>query len=153
MILFVHEVMPLPYKRGWHIQRQGAWRTLVDKVKAAKKRGSLTTPVQELNFATYHLLALMKLRNYGAAVDELAALGDLDAPHYSYDEYPSVYPGKSGPMSFCKICLTGCPSCAQCRLCSLLTLRIELCKIHIRGIQQTILCRFNGAICVEVDAC
>jgi len=80
------------------LARQGAWRTLVDKVKAAKKRGSLTTPVQELNFATYHLLALMKLRNYGAAVDELAALGDLDAPHYSYDEYPSVYPGKSGSM-------------------------------------------------------
>lgn len=124
-------MLPLTCKRGWHIQRQGAWRTLIDKVKAAKKRGSLTTPVQELNFATYHLLALMKLRNYGAAVDELAALGDLDAPHYSYDEYPSVYPGKSGLISFCKICLTGCPSCAQCRVCSLLTLRIELGKIGL----------------------
>lgn len=110
--------MPLTYKRCWHIQRQGAWRTLVDKVKAAKKRGSLTTPVQELNFATYYLLALMKLRNYGAAVDELAALGDLDAPHYSYDEYPSVYPGKSGLISFCKIYWVGCHSCAPCRLYS-----------------------------------
>jgi len=77
-------------------QRQGAWRALVDKVKGAKARGSLTTPVEELNYATYHLLALMKLRSYGAAGDELAAVGDLDSSHYRYEEYPSVYPDKSG---------------------------------------------------------
>lgn len=80
------------------VQRQGAWRTLVDKVKGAKARGSLTTPVEELNYSTYHLLALMKLRSYGAAADELAAVGDLDATQYRYEEYPSVYPDKSGNL-------------------------------------------------------
>lgn len=80
------------------LARQGAWRTLVDKVKGAKARGSLTTPVEELNYSTYHLLALMKLRSYGAAADELAAVGDLDATQYRYEEYPSVYPDKSGSM-------------------------------------------------------
>lgn len=80
------------------LARQGAWRALVDKVKGAKKQGVLTTPVDELNYATYHLLALIKLRNYGAAASELAAVGDLDATQYCYEEYPSVYPGKSGSM-------------------------------------------------------
>lgn len=83
------------------LQRQGAWRGLVDKVKAAKQRGILTTPVEEFNYATYHLLALMKLRSYGAAADELAAVGDLNAAHYRYEEYPSVYAGKLG-MLFCE---------------------------------------------------
>ncbi|KAG0565064.1 hypothetical protein KC19_8G160700 [Ceratodon purpureus] len=80
------------------LARQGAWRALVDKVKAAKQRGVLTTPVEELNYATYHLLALMKLRSYGAAADELVAVGNLDATQYRYEEYPSVYPDKSGSM-------------------------------------------------------
>lgn len=80
------------------LARQGAWRVLVDRVKGAKARGSLTTPVEELNYATYHLLALMKLRSYGAAADELAAVGDLDSTKYRYEEYPSVYPDKSGSM-------------------------------------------------------
>ena len=84
------------------LQRQGAWRAVIDKVKAAKQRGALTTPVEELNFATYHLLALMKLRSYGAAADELAAVGDLDATHYRYEQYPSVYPDKSGMLFFCE---------------------------------------------------
>lgn len=80
------------------LARQGAWRALVDKVKGAKAQGSLTTPVEELNYATYHLLALMKLRSYGAAADELAAVGDLNSKQYRYEEYPSVYPDKSGSM-------------------------------------------------------
>lgn len=78
----------------------------MDKVRGAKKLGVLTTPLDELNYATYHLLALMKLRSYGAAADELAAVGDLDAAQYRYEEYPSVYPDKSGMLkllwiSFC----------------------------------------------------
>ncbi|XP_024356584.1 uncharacterized protein [Physcomitrium patens] len=80
------------------LARQGAWRALLDKVRGAKKLGVLTTPLDELNYATYHLLALMKLRSYGAAADELAAVGDLDAAQYRYEEYPSVYPDKSGSM-------------------------------------------------------
>lgn len=68
-------------------------------MKAAKKRGALATPDEELTYGTYHLLALMKLRSFGAAADELAALGDLDSPNYQYDQYPSLYPGKSGQLS------------------------------------------------------
>ncbi|CAK9256119.1 unnamed protein product [Sphagnum jensenii] len=80
------------------LARQGAWRTLVEKVKDAKKRGALAMPDEEVTYGTYHLLALMKLRSYGAAADELAALGDLDSPHYQYEQHPLLYPGKSGSM-------------------------------------------------------
>jgi Flp pilus assembly protein TadD len=80
------------------LARQGAWRTLVEKVKDAKKRGALAMPDEEVTYGTYHLLALMKLRSYGAAADELVVLGDLDSPHYQYEQHPLLYPGKSGSM-------------------------------------------------------
>jgi hypothetical protein len=93
-------VMLSPKSSWFVLQRQGTWKAVVDKVKAAKLRGALTTPVEELNYATYHILALMKLRRYGDAVDEFAAVGDLDAMHYRYEEYPSVYPDKSGMLLY-----------------------------------------------------
>jgi hypothetical protein len=81
----------------------------VEKVKDAKKRGALAMPDEEVTYGTYHLLALMKLRSYGAAADELAALGDLDSPHYQYEQHPLLYPGKSGQHSFkMKLCFSSC---------------------------------------------
>lgn len=77
-------------------QRQGSWRSLVERVKAAQKRGALVTPDEEMTYGTYHLFALMKLQNYRAAADELAAFGDLDSPQYRYENHSSLYPGKSG---------------------------------------------------------
>lgn len=77
-------------------QRQGSWRSLVERVKAAQKRGALVTPDEEMTYGTYHLFALMKLQNHRAAADELAAFGDLDSPQYRYENHSSLYPGKSG---------------------------------------------------------
>lgn len=77
-------------------QRQGSWRSLVERVKAAQKRGALVTPDEEMTYGTYHLFALMKLQNYRAAADELAAFGNLDSPQYRYENHSSLYPGKSG---------------------------------------------------------
>jgi len=39
---------------------------------------------------TYHVLALTKLRMYGAAADELRGLGDLDASKYKHDGASTV---------------------------------------------------------------
>ncbi|KAG0587125.1 hypothetical protein KC19_2G142200 [Ceratodon purpureus] len=78
--------------------RQGSWKLLIERVKDAQRRGLLSTPDQEIAYGTYHLLALMQLQDYRAAAQEIAAFGDLNAPHYRYENHPELYPEKSGSM-------------------------------------------------------
>ncbi|CAI5496043.1 unnamed protein product [Closterium sp. Naga37s-1] len=49
-------------------KRQGSWRAIVDKVVEGYKLAGLA---QQLALRGYHVLALMKLRMYGAAAEEL----------------------------------------------------------------------------------
>lgn len=87
--------------RGLHaLARQGSWHAVLDKTKAAlAPTGSnpnlsglaaasqvgtqaLGSPTW-LSLKAYQILALVKLRTYRAADDELKALGDLDDPRYN----------------------------------------------------------------------
>ncbi|CAI5956014.1 unnamed protein product [Closterium sp. NIES-64] len=76
-------------------RRQGSWRAIVDKVVEGYKLAGLA---QQLALRGYHVLALMKLRMYGAAAEELTLLGNLDSPQYRYEAHPGMYPGRKGSM-------------------------------------------------------
>ncbi|GJP84149.1 hypothetical protein CLOP_g14240 [Closterium sp. NIES-67] len=75
------------------LARQGSWRAIVDKVVEGYKLAGLA---QQLALRGYHVLALMKLRMYGAAAEELTLLGNLDSPQYRYEAHPGMYPGRKG---------------------------------------------------------
>ncbi|CAI5528994.1 unnamed protein product [Closterium sp. Naga37s-1] len=77
------------------LARQGSWRAIVDKVVEGYKLAGLA---QQLALRGYHVLALMKLRMYGAAAEELTLLGNLDSPQYRYEAHPGMYPGRKGSM-------------------------------------------------------
>lgn len=88
-------------KLNWGIsglwsQRQGSWKLLIERVKEAQRQGLLASPDQEIAYGTYHLVALMKLQEFRAAAQEIAAFGDLDAPQYRFENHPDLYPEKSG---------------------------------------------------------
>ena len=69
----------------------------MDKVdEGYKQAGAGLAP--QLSMRAYHVLALMKLRQYGAAAEELALLGSLNAPHYRYEAHPGMYPGQRGAV-------------------------------------------------------
>ncbi|BBN17989.1 hypothetical protein Mp_7g18580 [Marchantia polymorpha subsp. ruderalis] len=80
------------------LMRQGFWRAIADKVKEAKKRSMLHFPDEQLVYSTYHVLALMKLRSYAVAAEELAAIGDLKSKKFRYEHHGDMYPGKTGSM-------------------------------------------------------
>ncbi|CAI5495563.1 unnamed protein product [Closterium sp. Naga37s-1] len=80
---------------GVEMERQGSWRAIVDKVVEGYKLAGLA---QQLALRGYHVLALMKLRMYGAAAEELTLLGNLDSPQYRYEAHPGMYPGRKGSM-------------------------------------------------------
>lgn len=88
------------------MQKQGSWRDILEKAKEGILHS--VNPIQKLAFTSYHVLALMKLRMYGGASDELAALGDFNSPDYQFESYPDQFSGKKGTsirisMSFVKI--------------------------------------------------
>lgn len=59
---------------------KGSWRSVIDKVKAAKPQDAAET----LHLTTYKVLAMCKLRMYSQAFDELNSLGGLDSPQYTH---------------------------------------------------------------------
>lgn len=60
---------------------QGSWRAVAERTTAYKD-----APMgDKLVGAAWHIFALTKLRQYGSAADELAALGSLDSPAYLQD--------------------------------------------------------------------
>ena len=81
------------------LARQGSWRAVLDKTKAAlaptgsnPSSSHLAGTAASLSAAgspawlslkAYQILALVKLRTYGAAADELKLLGNLDDPRYN----------------------------------------------------------------------
>ncbi|KAK9814551.1 hypothetical protein WJX72_007745 [[Myrmecia] bisecta] len=62
---------------------QGAWRAVLDRLKDYRA----TEGEELLSNAAFFILALTKLRMYGAAADELSRLGSLDAPEF-FQETP-----------------------------------------------------------------
>ncbi|KAL2613692.1 hypothetical protein R1flu_025384 [Riccia fluitans] len=80
------------------LMRQGSWRAIADKVKEVKKRSMLHFPDEQLVYSTYLVLALMKLRSYELAEDELLAIGDLNSKKFRFEHHGDMYPGKSGSM-------------------------------------------------------
>lgn len=69
----------------------------MDKVDEGYRQAGAGLAAQ-LAMRAYHVLALMKLRQYGAAAEELALLGSLNAPHYRYEAHPGMYPGQKGAI-------------------------------------------------------
>lgn len=78
------------------LARRGSWRAVLDRARAGRQ--SAGTPEEQLAYATLHVLALMKLRMYGAAADELRDVGDLSAAHLRYEAHPREFPGRTGSM-------------------------------------------------------
>ena len=60
---------------------QGSWRAIAQQTANFRRAG----PDALLQEAAWQVLALVKLRNFAAAAEELAALGDLDSPDYVAD--------------------------------------------------------------------
>lgn len=65
-------------------------------VNEVRIRSVSSAPDEQIVYTTYHVLALMKLRNYVAAQDELLTLGDLNSPKFRFETHPNFYPSKSG---------------------------------------------------------
>lgn len=81
------------------LARRGSWRAVLDRARAGKQASAGAGASEEhLAYATLHILALMKLRMYGAAADELRDVGDLSAPHLRYEAHPKEFPGQTGSM-------------------------------------------------------
>ncbi|KAL4194574.1 hypothetical protein AMTRI_Chr05g60020 [Amborella trichopoda] len=80
------------------LARQGSWRTILDKISQARKLSLLQKPHEHLVYVSYSVLALVKLRRYGDASEQLETLDDLDSPKYRYETYPDIYPGFNGSM-------------------------------------------------------
>ncbi|KAL3679197.1 hypothetical protein R1sor_022153 [Riccia sorocarpa] len=80
------------------LMRQGSWRAIADKVKEVKKRSMLRFPDEQIVYSTFHVLALMKLRSYELAAEELKAIGDLNSKNFRFEHHGDIYPGKSGSM-------------------------------------------------------
>jgi tetratricopeptide (TPR) repeat protein len=79
---------------------RGSWRSILDKVARARALSLLQKPHEHLTYLAFHVLALSKLRRFTDASAELDSLenDDLDAPHYLYQTYPTIYPTRSGSM-------------------------------------------------------
>ncbi|KAL6518537.1 hypothetical protein OROGR_019039 [Orobanche gracilis] len=79
---------------------RGAWRTILDKVARSRSLSLLSKPHEQLIYLTFNLLALVKLRRYSDAQQELHTLdGDLDSNQYLFESYPDLYPNhKPGSM-------------------------------------------------------
>ncbi|KAJ1627656.1 hypothetical protein T492DRAFT_1023152 [Pavlovales sp. CCMP2436] len=66
--------------------------------KLADRLLPAASPADALVIRWHKINALLRLRTYRVAADELAALGDLDAPIYSYEAHGALYPGQRGSM-------------------------------------------------------
>ncbi|XP_042493442.1 trafficking protein particle complex subunit 12-like [Macadamia integrifolia] len=77
---------------------RGSWRSVIDKVVRARKLSLLRKPHEHLIYLSYNVLALMKLRKFGDAAEELDSLEDFDSSQYKYESYPDHYPNRSGSM-------------------------------------------------------
>lgn len=83
----------------------GAWVALA---RLADRLAPTAEPAHALQIRFQKVTALLRVRNYRAAADELAALGDLDAPAYSFEAHPTLYPGQRGESSRAMLSLAGC---------------------------------------------
>ncbi|KAL2528208.1 Tetratricopeptide repeat (TPR)-like superfamily protein [Forsythia ovata] len=72
---------------------RGSWRTILDKVARARSLSLLNKPHEHLIYLTFNLLALIKLRRFSDAQQELQTLDDdLDSRQYLFESYPQQYP-------------------------------------------------------------
>ncbi|KAL3630190.1 hypothetical protein CASFOL_023174 [Castilleja foliolosa] len=72
---------------------RGAWRTILDKVARSRSLSLLSKPHEHLIYLTFNLLALVKLRRYSDAQQEIQTLDDdLDSKQYLFESYPDQYP-------------------------------------------------------------
>lgn len=83
---------------------RGAWQTILDKVARSRSLSLLTKPHEHLIYLTYNVLALVKLRRYSDAQQELQTLDeDLESEQYLFESYPDHYlnhkPGSMIPFA------------------------------------------------------
>ncbi|GFQ04054.1 trafficking protein particle complex subunit 12 [Phtheirospermum japonicum] len=72
---------------------RGSWRTILDKVARSRSLSLLSKPHEHLIYLTFNLLALVKLRRFPDAQQELQTLDDdLDSKQYLFESYPDQYP-------------------------------------------------------------
>lgn len=75
---------------------RGAWRTVIDKVARSRSLSLLSKPHEHLIYLTFNLLALVKLRRFSEAQQELQSLeDDLDSDQYLFETYPDHYPNRA----------------------------------------------------------
>lgn len=79
---------------------RGAWRTILDKVARSRSLSLLSKPHEHLIYLSFNVLALVKLRRYADAQQELETLDDdLESKQYLFESYPDHYPNhKPGSM-------------------------------------------------------
>lgn len=83
---------------------RGSWQTILDKVARSRSLSLLTKPHEHLIYLTYNVLALVKLRRYSDAQQELQTLDeDLESEQYLFESYPDHYlnhkPGSMIPFA------------------------------------------------------
>ena len=72
------QIMNLLQNPNKTLPTQGEWRAIAQRVRIYQKAG----PERMLTEAAWHILSLVKLRNFTGAAEELAGLGDLNASEY-----------------------------------------------------------------------
>ncbi|CAO2827601.1 unnamed protein product [Amaranthus hypochondriacus] len=78
---------------------RGSWKSILEKVSAARTFSQLRYPHEHLIFLAFNSVALSKLRQYSEALDDIeTSIEDLDSSAYRYEAYPKVYPHKKGSM-------------------------------------------------------
>lgn len=79
---------------------RGAWRTILDKVARSRSLSLLSKPHEHLIYLAFNVLALVKLRRYADAQQDLETLDDdLESKQYLFESYPDHYPNhKPGSM-------------------------------------------------------
>ncbi|KAH6760186.1 Tetratricopeptide repeat superfamily protein [Perilla frutescens var. hirtella] len=79
---------------------RGAWRTVLDKVARSRSLSLLSHPHEHLIYLAFNVLALVKLRRYADAQQELETLdSDLESKQYLFESFPDHYPNrKPGSM-------------------------------------------------------
>ncbi|KAL8476118.1 hypothetical protein ACS0TY_028691 [Phlomoides rotata] len=72
---------------------RGAWRTILDKVARSRSHSLLSKPHEHLIYLTFNVLALVKLRRYSDAQQELQTLdGEFESKQYLFESYTDHYP-------------------------------------------------------------
>lgn len=71
----------------------GAWHATI---KLADRLVGSAQPHHRLLIRLYKMVALLKVRQFRVAVEEMASMGDAEAEEYQFERHAELYPDRTG---------------------------------------------------------